>query len=176
MDKKHLFGAFIVAIALFFFWPAVVGKWQQVSALRETVAERQDLLKRRQEIFTNLAKQYQEYTAKLTQADGQKFAALVPVRKDQAEILSAMQDIAKDSGVTLNEMRISEGTGAPSTQFKTLSISLDMGGNYRSLRSFLSDLESYVRLLNVNTIQVSEDTRAAGQLKFAIKADAYFLK
>lgn len=176
IDGKKIFGAFAVAIALFFFWPAVVGTWQQVSALRAAVAERRDLLTRRQEILATVSAAYQEYSAKLGAQDGQKFAALVPVRKDQAEIISAMQDIATSTGITLNEVRVGEESAKQSAQFKTLSLNLDLGGSYQSLRMFLTDLEQYVRLLNVDSIEVSEDARAAGRLKFAIKANAYFLK
>jgi len=175
IDGKKIFGAFMVAIAMFFFWPAVVGTWQQVSALRATVAERQDLLTKRQEILASVNAAYQDYTAKLNAQDGQKFAALVPIRKDQAELVSAMQDIATATGMTLNEVRLGEDS-AKSGQFKTLTLNLDMGGSYQSLRMFLTDLEQYVRLLNVDSIEVSEDARIPGHLKFAIKANAYFLK
>lgn len=167
----------MVAIALFFFWPAVVGKWQQVSALRQTVAERQDLLQKRQAILANVSSAYKEYQSKLSQADGAKFAALVPLRKDQAELVSALQDIANTSGVTVNEVRVTEDVAAgTSSQFKTLTLNLDLGGSYQSLRTFLTNLESYVRLLNVDTISVSQDARSPGKLQFTIKAAAYFLK
>ena len=173
---KKIFGAFAVAVALFFFWPAVVGKWQTVSALRRAQAERQDLLRARQEILASAAAAYQEYTTKLDAADGQKFAALVPVRKQQAELISAIQDMAAGSGMTVNEVRISEEAGKGDTRFKALSMSLDMGGTYRALRTFLADLEQYVRLLNVDSIEVSRDTSIPGRLKFSVKASAYFLK
>ncbi len=174
MDGKKIFGAFAVGIALFFFWPGVVGTFRQVSALRASVAERQQLLTKRQAVLASVDAAYQEYAAKLSAQDGQKFAALIPVKKDQAEIISALQDMATNAGVTLGEVRISESTAAPNAQTRTLSLSLDMDGSYHGMRTFLADLESYVRLLNVQSIQASKDT--GGNLKFAIKADAYFLK
>lgn len=176
IDGKKIFGAILIAVALFFFWPAAIGTWQEVSALRATVSERQDLLKARTQILADTAAAYQQYTAKLSSQDGLKFAALVPVKKDQAEILSALQDIAASSGVTLGELRVSDATGKEAGQFKTLSLTMDLTGSYRSLRTFLGDVEQYVRLLNVQTIQATTDPRSPGQLKFTVKADTYFLK
>lgn len=173
---KKIFGAFMIAIVLFLAWPAMMGTWQQVSALRQTVAERENLLARRQEILASVATAYQQYTTKLTQQDGQKFSALVPVRKNQAELLSALGEIATSSGATLGELRVSETVAKESAQFKTMGLTMDLTGSYRSLRTFLTGLEQYVRLLNVDSIQASVDPRTPGQLKFSIKANAYFLK
>lgn len=173
---KNIFGAFTVAIALFFFWPGVVGSWQRVAALRAAAAARQELLAKRTEILANVRTAFQEYQSKLSETDGKKFAELVPVHKDTAEIISAIQDMAGGSGVTLSEIRMSETAGSATAQFKTLSMNLQLAGSYRSLRTFLTSLEQYVRLLNVDTIEATADTRTPGQLKFAIRADAYFLK
>lgn len=174
-DGKKFFGAFLIAIALFMAWPAVAGTWQEVSALRATVAEREDLLARRQQILTDVTSAYQQYTTKLSQQDGQKFSALVPVRKNQAELLSALQEVATGSGATLGELRVSEAAGKEA-QFKTMGLTMDLTGSYRSLRTFLTGMEQYVRLLNVDSIQASVDPRNPSQLKFSIKANAYFLK
>lgn len=175
IDSRKIFGAFIIAIALFFFWPTVIGSWQEVSALRAAAAEREDLLSKRQETLAKVASVYADYQSKLSQQDSQKFAALVPVRKDIAELTSAIQDIADNSGIAVNEVQISEGKDTTG-QFKTFSLSLNTQGSYASLHSFLQGLEQYVRLLNVNTIQITSDTQDPGRLHFTIKADTYFLK
>lgn len=173
---RKIFGAFVIAIALFFFWPAVLGTWQEVSVLRASVAEREQLLEKRNEILANIASEYAAYTSKIQAQDGQRFLSLVPVRKDTAELVSAIEDIATGAGITVGEMRIDESKTKVSEQFKTLSLTLEMTGSYASLRTFLTDLEAYVRLLNVDSIEVTTDTQRPGQLKFAVRADTFFIQ
>jgi Tfp pilus assembly protein PilO len=175
MEGRKIFGSFVIAIALFFFWPTVVGIWQEVSVLRAAVVEREGLLKQRQDILANINSAYTDYQTKLNQQDGQKFTELVPVRKNTAELISAIQDIADNSGITVNEIHINEGKDITG-QFKTFTISLDMGGSYSALRSFLKGLEQYVRLLNVNNLKIASDTQTPGRLRFTLQADTYFLK
>jgi Tfp pilus assembly protein PilO len=173
---RKIFGAFVIAIALFFFWPAVLGTWQEVSMLRASVAEREQLLAKRTEILANIAAEHASYTSKIQAEDGQRFLSLVPVRKDSAELVSAIQDIATGAGITIGEMRMDESKTKANEQFKTLSLTLDMSGTYASLRTFLTNLEAHVRLLNVETIEVSNDLQRPGQLKFAVRADTFFIQ
>jgi len=175
-NSKRIFGAFTIAIALFFLWPVVFGGWAKIGALRAAVAERESILAQREKILANVRSAYSEYTQKLAQEDGKKFAALVPVRKDSAEIVSAVHAIAGDSGVQLGELRTTETKAAGAEQYKTLSLTMDVAGSYASMRQFLASLEQYVRLLNVDTIEASVDASNEAQLRFTIRADAYFIK
>lgn len=173
---KRIFGAFTVGIALFFVWPAVVGGWQQVNALRASVAEREQLLAQRQEILANIQTAYQEYQQRLGQEEGRKFAAFVPVRKDTAEVISALQDIATESGVQITDIRVSEASVVKAGQQKTLSFAISLTGSYASARAFLDRMEQYVRLMNVDSIEISADSRNSDSLRFSIRADAYFIQ
>ena len=175
MNPKNIFGAFTLAIALFLFWPAVFGSWQEMLALRSALSERQKLLDARTAIFTNAGLEYTKYQAAISGDLGRNFIQLVPVKKNTAELVSAIQDIAQSSGVQLAQVQIGEAKGKEGDQYKTLSLSLEMSGSYPSLRSFLNNLEQYVRILNVESIQVSAD-RVTGELRYSVKADSYFLK
>jgi Tfp pilus assembly protein PilO len=173
---KRIFGAFTVAVALFFFWPAVIGGWAKVQAMRAAVAEREALLAKRTEILANVQTSYQEYQQRLGAADGTKFAAFVPVRKDAAEIVSALQDIATESGAQLGEVRTTEARTKVGEQYKTLTLTIDLEGSYPAMRGFLERMEQYVRLLNVQSIEVAPDTQNSGALRFSITADAHFIQ
>ena len=173
---KRIFGAFAIAIALFFFWPAVVGQWQVVSALRAAVAERTDLLAKRQQILGTVSTAYEEYQSKVGAADGQKFGELVPVQRDTASLLSALQDIAFRAGAQLSEVNIADTKSTTGQQYKSLTLSMKLAGSYGALRQFLAGVESYVRVLDVDTIQATTDTRNPGQILFAVQSRAYFLK
>jgi Tfp pilus assembly protein PilO len=175
MNRKDIFGAFTLAIALFLFWPMVFGSWQEVGALRAAVGERQQLLDKRTAILTNSVSEYSKYQAAISGDAGRNFIQLVPVKKNTAELVSAIQDIAQSSGMQVSQVQIAEAKGKEAEPYKTLSLGLDMVGTYPTLRTFLGNLEKYVRILNVNSIQVSTDA-LTGQLRFTIRADSYFLK
>jgi Tfp pilus assembly protein PilO len=165
-----------VAIALFFVWPAVVGGWQKVSAMRAAVAEREELLQKRRDILADVATAYGELTRRLGSQEGQKFTSFVPVKKDTAEIVSALQDIAAGSGAQLLELRTTEVRPKAGDPYHTLKLTIDLQGSYAGMRQFLVGLEKYVRLLNVQTIEVTPDSRNPGQLRFSIDADTYYLQ
>ncbi len=175
MNAKNIFGAFMMAVALFFMWPAVIGSWQEMTALRSALAERQQLSEQRTEILAKAAKAQVSYQALLASATGRNFGALVPVKKDTAELVSAIQDIASDAGVQVSQVKLSEDTAIESAPYRTLTLAVDISGSYTGLRVFLSGLERYVRILNVNEIKISLDQQT-GQLKYTVTADAYFLK
>lgn len=175
MNPKNIFGTFTLAIALFFFWPAVYGSYQEMSALRSALAERKQLAAERTTILTNAATEYAKYQAAIAGDAGKNFLQLVPVKKNTAELVSAVQDIAQNSGIQVTQVLVTEAKPKTGDPYKTLSLSLEMSGSYPSFRTFLGNLEQYVRILNVGSIQIAAD-KSTGQLTFAVKADSYFLK
>lgn len=175
-NSKKIFGGFAVGIALFFFWPAVIGGWQEIGALRDAAAQREMLLEQRQAILNDVQSSYAQYQQLLNEQDGDRFAALVPVRKDSAEILSALQAIASEVGVALGEVRMSEDQSSANTTFMTLSLVVELSGSYQGMHQFVARLEQYVRLLNVQSIEVVTDTQNPGTVRFSIFADAYFIR
>lgn len=175
MNAKNIFGAFTLAIALFFVWPGVFGSWQEVSALRSALSERQLLAEQRATILSKAQQEHTKYQTLLTSAAGRTFAELVPVKKDTAELVSAIHDIANASGVQVTQIQMSEAKAQEKEQYRTLTMTIEMSGPYPGLRAFLTNLEQYVRILNVGNIQVSAD-QTTGQFKYAVKADTYFIK
>jgi Tfp pilus assembly protein PilO len=175
INGKSIFGAFTLAIACFFIWPSIVGSWQEMQALRTAVAEREQLKTKRDEILANVRTEYAKYTATMQSSAGRAFAELVPVKKDVAEIVSAVEDMATTSGIQLAEVRTNAESTKESDQYRTLALVLDMSGTYRSLRAFLGSLEQYVRVLDVRSIDVTSSTNT-GTLRFSVHADAYFIQ
>lgn len=178
MGARNIFGALVIALALFSFWPFVVGRFQQTGALREALAERQALVAERQQALENFTRELDRFQTQLSGDDKDKFAAIVPEKKSTAELLSALDAIANSTGVRLLEANISElksrrrGT---STTTKTLVLSLDLEGRYESFRAFLGQLERSVRLLDVQSLDVAEG-ELPGELIFDVEARAYFLQ
>jgi Tfp pilus assembly protein PilO len=173
---KRIFGAFVLAAAVFAFFPVVLGGWARVSALKAAVAEREDLLAERTKVLADVDAQWAEYEQNITGEDGTKFTAIIPAAKDTAELVSAVSAIADGAGASIANLSFAEPKGKLSGNYRALTMSADVSGSYGALREFLSSLERYVRILHVKQIEVSSDDRNPGSLRFSITADAYFLK
>jgi Tfp pilus assembly protein PilO len=171
---KRIIGALAIAIALFFAFPVVLGGFQRISAFRAAVVERETLLAQRATILSNVDAQYAAYSRQSGTDVGRTLAAFVPVKKDTAEIISAIGDIAVQSGVVLEGLSVGEQKSGQQGSYRTLSLTMKLSGSYSSLRAFLGNVEAYVRLLNVMSLKVG--TQQSGALSFEVNANAYFLK
>lgn len=182
-DTRRLIGAFVIAIALFFFWPGIVGQWRQIGALSAALTERQKIYDDRKAILDAVPTAYTEYQQELSGDKAARFAALVPVRKSTAEVLSAMQAIAQSTGVQLGnvafstpqEQGASSEEGGVSAGAQSLDITLALTGPYAGMRQFLIGLENYIRILRVNSV-IMGAAENSSDLQFTIKSTAYFLR
>lgn len=173
---KSIFGSFAVAIALFLFWPLVLGSWNQKEELLTARIEREELLKKRIGALDKINKEYAEYEKVLKGPDGKKFIALVPTKKNAPEIISALQDVSTSSGVEVTEVSINEGKVPASQGYRVLDLVFELKGQYESIRSFLDKLEEYVRILNVDSLEIASDIRIPNQLNVTVRAQAYYLQ
>ena len=173
---KSIFGSLVVAIGLFLFWPLVLGSWDRLSVLQEARIERQELLKRRIGALDKINKEFVEYQKVIEGPDGKKFIALVPTKKNVPEIISAINEVSASSGVEIRELAINEGKNPPSQGYRILQIALEISGQYESARAFLDRLEEYVRILNVDSLEISADPRSSNQLNITVRAQTYHIQ
>jgi Tfp pilus assembly protein PilO len=182
MNAKNMFGAITVGIALFFLWPAVFGSWSEMRALKDALAERTQLEKDRAVILDQFTTEYAKLKKMNATEAGKMFAAMVPIGKNGAEVISAMEEIATASGIQLTSVAVSEdpetGSKAADKSYRSMSLKIEMSGSYPALRAFLRGLEQYVRVLNITKLEIitSSGDASAGQLKFTVTADTYFIK
>jgi Tfp pilus assembly protein PilO len=175
MNAKNAFGAITVAIALFFLWPGVFSSWSEMRALKAAVAEREALVIERDAILKTAADEYAKYREILQGSSATTFTSLVPAKKDTAELVSAVGAIATSAGLELTKIQILQATSARAADpYATMTLAIELSGAYTSLRTFLQDLETYIRVLNVTSIEIASDN--AGALKFGVRADTYYIK
>ena len=178
MTAKNLFGAFSVAIALFLLWPAVVTSWSEKNALQAALAEQQQILDVRTSIFDSFKKELAKYQKIQNSPEGKNFFELVPAKKNTAELVSAAQTIAENSGIQITAMQVGNSTESnkdDTRPYNKLIIVIEGLGGYPSLRAFLSNLESYVRIFNVDSLLIGLG-RDKGVISFKLQATTYFSK
>lgn len=175
MNAKNVFGAVTVAIALFFLWPAVFGSWSEMNALKAALAERTQILADREAILADASKEYTTLQDIMKGSTATTFTSLIPVQKDTAELISAASAIATNSGLQLTTISINEPEKPKKDEaYYSMRISMELAGEYSGVRSFLRDFESYVRVLNVKSLSLSQDDQAG--MRIEMEAETYFIK
>jgi|GEM_PF-3037871 len=178
MTAKNIFGAFSVAIALFFIWPAVFNSWAEKNALQASLAEHQQVLEARTNILDSYKKEFEKYQKLQNSPAGKNFFELVPLKKNTAELVSAVQTISESSGIQITTIQVgtvSEGSKDIAQSYGKLNIIMEGTGSYISLKAFLQNLESYVRIFNVTTLDIGLGKDDKG-IRFKIQATTYFSK
>ncbi len=178
MNAKSLFGAFSVAIAIFFVWVFVVTSWGEMRALKTSLAEHKQVLLERSAILDSFIAQRAAYQKIMSSEDAKNFLDLIPAKKNTPELLSAAQAIAINSGVQLKSIQFGaqESTKASAPQpYMTMTMIMEGSGTYSALRSYLDNVETYVRVLDVRSLDISP-SQQGGLLTFKIEAVTYYIK
>lgn len=171
---KQLIGALLIATALFLFWVFPYGEYTKISALKTALADRETLIKQRTDIQSqvkSLTTQYNQQSSAI-----QVLTAVVPTKKETAEIISAVQVMATQSGIQLGGINFTTGALQAERPYNVLSISMSGSGSYNSVRSFLDAMERNIRLMDVQNIKMSVDRQRGSIVDFDLQANVYFLK
>lgn len=174
VQQKRLFGASVLALALFSAWALMIPGFQEIRALRSAITERKRILIERSALVTKVTNLKKEYEQRI--ADARKFSAVVPAGRGTAELISATEQMAQSSGVQVTELNITDEKGNTKEQYAIVSIALKGSGQYGALIGFLNNFEKNIRLIDVQNLELGQNELIPGLLIFSIKATAYSLK
>ncbi len=171
--RKNLMGAGLLAATLFLFWALVVPSYQDMNALRAAINERGVLIADRAGLIARVAKFKEEYTSRVS--DIRKFSAVVPATTSAAELISSLEQMAQAAGIQMNEVSVTQDKGTKG-QYGTVAITVRGGGSYSSFVNFLRNFERNVRLIDIQTLELSQNATILNLITFTVKATAYSLK
>jgi Tfp pilus assembly protein PilO len=161
-----------VIIGYFFVWP----KWNDYSAVKAelTLANQQkDQLALAQTQLTNFLAEYKQHSA-----DAARLSQSLPLSSSEMHnILNNLDSLTKSSGLTLGELSIldtpeSDQLGAAAHSVSPIELSISGSGPYPAFKSFLTNLESNLRLIDINT--VSFDGVDSSNMKFNLTFRTYY--
>lgn len=152
----------------------VLPQYDAIKVAKEALESRQLLLSERTVLLDNIFELDRQ--ANLHQADIGKIAAFLPERKQTDEIVSSIQKITEQSGLQLSGLSTSEVLLGGEVRYKKILVSVDMIGAYPAFIDFLKLLEQSLRLYDVFEITAATSTTSLGNVNFAIKMNAYYLK
>ncbi|MBI2065279.1 MAG: type 4a pilus biogenesis protein PilO [Candidatus Yanofskybacteria bacterium] len=176
---KNIIGSVFISIAALIFWVFILPGYEMQSYLNSSIETRSSALSLKSELIQKVADLNKEYQDKFSEL--KRLSLVIPPKKNVAEVLTAIEDIAAQSGIHLSDFSVFEGSNVNSTKpYNILSLNLGFEGQYEALVSFLNQLERHIRLIDAMSLGVSikedESTESQIILSASLKADLYFLK
>lgn len=146
--------------------------------LRRELEDAKLVNKKLEEKIANLEALRSQYAA--IQDDLQFLTFAIPMDAQVANLLGKTQAVVKESGVTLNSMKIDEtpllNPYLNGTTSNRTALSIDVSGSYDTVSSFIGKLIRIDRLILVDDISISRDTENRELIKLRTKVGAYFAK
>ncbi len=165
-----------MAIAIILFWTLVLPFYNEVSDLDAAIKERDDLLKSKSTIITNIQGLNKEYQKRIPEIA--KLSSIVPSKKSVAEVLSAINDISVKNGIELFNSAIigQKMSNADANAYNLLSLEMGLSGSYPGLTNFLKTFERNLRLVDITSVDATAGIGNTSVLNFVVKGNAYYLK
>jgi Tfp pilus assembly protein PilO len=110
------------------------------------------------EYYSEIANAYA--TLQTRKEDIQKIDDALPSKPDFGQLVYYYQGKAKDSGLVLRNLALSQ-TGA-GEGVKDITFSLNLSGTYDALSSFIASLENSARMFEIATISFGSSSQASG--------------
>ncbi len=170
MKSQGLFGAILIAAAIFVFFALVMPVYDEIKAAQQAVDERQAMLIDLESALSKVKRLQGEMDG--SSSDVEKAGNVITGPKNSDEVLVALETMASESGVQISNVKISDGK--KEGKFETTNVQLDGGGAYSSVQLLLGKLEANARLFDVKRISLNEG--GASSLRFNIEMSIYHLE
>lgn len=175
MNYKKLMGAGIAALGFILFsflvWPLFLG----LSNLRAAVESKQAVLDDRNGVIEKILALKKTVTSK--KADIDQLAVILPSEKKTQEIIVNIEEVARQSGIDLRELKTAKILSKEGDRYKILQIELAGSGFYKSTLELLKALEKNLRIFDVQEFTMALDSsgEATGLLNIELKLSTYYL-
>ena len=175
----------LVAIGVFFFF--VDPQYKEVKELRVRQAENDKMLEKAKELRAKRDDLNQRYK-NISEEERTQLTKAVPETVDNVQLIFDIDNIARKYGIVLRGISVSGGTekdaAKPASKQvvdKTgqkngvITLGFSFSSSYDSFKSFLSDLEESLRLVDVTDFSVTAND-ANNIYDYSIKLNTYWLR
>jgi Tfp pilus assembly protein PilO len=154
-----------ILIILFLVFP----QYQNLSSLKERVADFETALKNQEDYFQRLKKtasDLERYKDSLLKID-----SALPSNPSLPELFNFIQKLCSQSGLALSKIGSISTTPLPQGQLKETRTEITVSGSYSDFKNFLSALEKSARLIEVENISFASQEK--DPLAFSLKIKIY---
>ncbi len=171
---KNLIAAILIAISGFLVWTQILPVYYSTASLKSTITEKEAILQSRTEILAKIKALNEEYNSRFTEL--QRLALVVPKSKGLPELVSMVEAIFSQTGNPITEFMIVDSSGQ-NELLKSMTVTMSSSGTYNSFYNLLKILETNIRLIDVESISVSEDLQAFNPeaVVTELKGEVYWL-
>ena len=156
--NRNLIASIIFAAGAFAFFVLVLPEFTSIKNARATLQVRQALIEEKNAELKNVAELNGQYKARQVGID--KITTFMPEQKRVDQIVSSIQQIANQSGLSLADMTTAaEAETGEAAGYKKTFVSFDVVGQYPSFVNFLKLLEQNLRLYDIFGIIGSLDDK-----------------
>lgn len=163
-------------------WQIILPAYSDVRARQEILNNKKADLQKLEELIGKMNELTSVYKEKETEIE--KVWQILPKEKDIPGLLVQFESLAAQSGLILgaidfSEVEIQEQTGAKSQRkltppYKKLSVSIRITGSYDAFKNFLSNLESNLRLTDVQSINFVSKGEISDIFEFSLTGNVYY--
>lgn len=172
--NKNYIGAGLIALAFIGAWGWILPEYNQISELGVAINERQALYNSRSAIVQRIQSLNNDYQQR--SADVARISSVLPSKKSLAEIISALDNIALQSGLQLVSVSAVGKEDNQGNTYATLPLNITADGSYQGLVSFLQSVEKNLRIVDVASINASSaSAENPGLLNLLLTGNTYYL-
>lgn len=160
----------LVVVAAFGLQQYAVPAWQHIQAANKELdaidgieREAKDIVAKRNEVLERYKSIDQSQLARLDH--------LLPKSLIPEDLYVFLERTTRDIGMTFGGATISEGASA-ATGRRTINFDLKVSGSYRAFRSLLDALENNTRLMDISTINITQNER--GEVNIVLNGRMYY--
>ena len=173
----------IVAIALFFGFTDPI--YKEVMSLRVQQQEYTNVLISSKELLAK-RKELQDKNDSFSKDDQDRLRKLLPDAVDNVRLIIDIDQVAKRYGLIIKNVRLDDSKSKNGTKdsvktitageakYGVIPMGFSVSANYNTFNSFLHDLESSLRLVDV--VNITLKPSATGVYSFDISLKTYWLK
>ena len=186
---RYLISLLFLGIAGFMFFAFADPMYKSISALRlerDGLNENLENLRKLAKLRDDLLVQYNAISA----SDRQRLSKILPADVASDQLMVEINNLASQNGLAFKKIDIagieqSAGSrlGAPSGEevanaggIESPKISFNVSGAYQGFRLFLEDLESHIRIIDIDQISFNAAEGAGGLINVDIKGMTYWEK
>lgn len=152
MTNRFFLSIFLIASSLIFGIFVVLPRFQEFSVTQKAFKEKKAELESRESYFTHLGDLKERLDKEERVA---KIDAAIPNDPQLPALHDFLGTLSAGSGLAMRSISVSPHTTPVGARLKPIDVSLQLGGSYENMKSFLQDLLHASRMTDVQSLSFS---------------------
>jgi Tfp pilus assembly protein PilO len=168
---KNVVAVILIGAAIAIFFTLIKPLYADLNVLRGQKDSLNEALSNSREIQSKRDQFLSDYSS-IPQENIQKLEMAIPSRPDSLKFILEIENVAKRNNVILKNVDAREEASKEQIDLETVSLSIKVSGSYMAFYSFLKDIESSLRLVDIKSINFTAE--GADFYEFNIDASIYW--